>query len=488
MLDVRSFPQAVRRNIIPLIVATALFMANLDATVIATSLPAIAADFGQSPIHLKLALTSYLLALAVFIPASGWMADRFGARNVFRAAVCLFALGSIACALSVGLASLVAARVLQGIGGAMMLPVGRLLIWRTVPRSEIIAATAWLTIPALVGPVLGPLLGGFITTYFNWRWIFWINVPMAILGIVLATRFIPDIKQEGAGRFDTLGFLLLGPGLSLLLTGVTLMGLDLVSVEAIAAFLVAGVVLLALYVRHALGMEAPIIDLRLLKIATFRSAFVGGFLFRIGIGATPFLLPLLLQMGFGMTPFQSGMLTFVTGIGAMFMKTQAAVILRRYGYRRVMVVNALMASAIGALPALFSIATPALLMVVIFFIGGLVRSLQFTSINTIAYAEVPQPLLSRATGLAAVGQELSGAVGVALAALGLEAMVRLSGGDLTRIDQYAPVFIGIALISASSALVFARLNRDAGASLLAKPERAPDPARGLSPAADDGVA
>jgi EmrB/QacA subfamily drug resistance transporter len=462
---------AIRRNIIPLIVATAAFMANLDSTVLSTSLPAVAADLGLNPIHLKLALTSYLLALAVFIPASGWFADKFGAKTVFRAAIVVFALGSIACGFSNSLGELVAARVVQGMGGAMMLPVGRLLVWRSVPRSEIISAAAWLTIPALIGPVMGPLLGGFISTYFDWRWIFWINVPVAVLGLVLATRFIPEVETETPEDFDLRGFVLLGPGLSLFLTGVTLLGLDFVTPELVAGLMASGALLLAGYVRHALGSDAPLIDLRLLQVPTFRAGLLGGFLFRIGIGATPFLLPLLLQVAFGMTPFQSGMLTFATGLGAMFMKTQAATILRRYGYRQVLTVNALIAAAFTVMPALFTAATPGLVMIAIFFVGGFSRSLQFTAINTIAYADIPKERLSRATSFAAVGQELSGAVGVAFAALGLEVMTRMTGGDLSTADHYAPVFVAIALVSASSLLVFARLTREAGSELLVKPDR-----------------
>ena len=316
--------ELLRRNLIPLIVATALFMENLDATVLATSLPAIAKDIGANPINLKLALTTYLLALAIFIPASGWMADRFGAKNIFRAAMVVFAAGSIACALSTGLGSLVAARVLQGMGGAMMTPVGRLIVLRTVPRTEIIGAIAWLSIPALVGPVLGPPLGGFITTYFNWRWIFWINIPVALAGIALITRYIPDVREEAPKGFDLRGFLLIGPGLSMFLTGVTLLGLGLVTQETVVAVIFAGAALLAAYVWHALRTPEPIIDLKLLAIPTFRAGVVGGFLFRTGLGAGPFLLPLLFQAGFGMTAFQSGMLTFATGVGSLFMKTQVS--------------------------------------------------------------------------------------------------------------------------------------------------------------------
>lgn len=462
---------ALSRNTIPLIVATALFMANLDATVLSTSLPAIARDLGLNPIHLKLALTTYLLALAVFIPASGWAADRFGPKNVFRAAMAVFALGSILCGLANGLGSLVAARVLQGIGGAMMMPVGRLIVWRSVPKSEIIAAAAWLTIPALLGPVLGPLLGGFITTYFNWRWIFWINVPVAAVGLFLITRYIPDIRSESQGSFDLKGFLLIGPGLSMFLTGATLLGLGLVPPAAVTALLVAGAAMMAAFVWHALRDPEPLLDLRLLKVPTFFAGVTGGFLFRTGIGAAPFLLPLLFQEGFGLTAFDSGLLIFATGFGAMFMKTQAAAILRRWGYRNVLIFNALLAALFSALPAAFTAATPALLISGIFFIGGLSRSLQFTALNTISFADVPEQKLSRATSFASVVQELSGAVGVSVAALGLEAMMRLNGSSLMTPALFPPVFLAIAAVSAVSAVLFAwSLDKDAGSALLVKPD------------------
>jgi len=455
-----------RRNLIPLIVATALFMENMDATVLATSLPAIARDFNASPINLKLALTTYLLALAVFIPASGWMADRFGAKNVFRAAMVVFGLGSIACALSTGLTSLIAARIVQGAGGAMMTPVGRLIVLRTIPKAEIIGAIAWLSVPALVGPVIGPPLGGFITTYFNWRWIFWINIPVAIAGVLLITRFIPDVRERISGEFDLRGFFLIGPGLSLFLTGVTLQGVGIATPETVAVVTLSGAALLAAYVWHAMRADHPIIDLRLLAIPTFRAGVVGGFLFRTGLGAGPFLLPLLFQVGFGMSPFQSGLLTFATGIGAIFMKTQVAAILRRYGFRRVLIANAVVASLFAALPALFTEATPALLITTLFLAGGLSRSLQFTSLNTLAYADVPPERLSGATSFAAVCQNLSGAVGVTVAALGLEAVQKAWGGGAIERAHFPPVFVLIGLVSAASILFFMQLSKSAGASLL----------------------
>ena len=458
--------EVLRRNLIPLIVATALFMENMDATVLATSLPAIAKDLAVNPINLKLALTTYLLALAVFIPASGWMADRFGAKNIFRAAMVVFAIGSIACALSTGLLSLVAARVLQGMGGAMMTPVGRLIVLRTVPRAEIIGAIAWLSIPALVGPVVGPPLGGFITTYFNWRWIFWINIPVALLGLALITRFIPDVREDAPSRFDLRGFLLIGPGLSLFLTGVTLMGVGLATPETIGALILLGAALLAAYVWHAMGVPEPLIDLNLLSIPTYRAGVVGGFLFRVGLGAGPFLLPLLFQAGFGLTAFQSGMLTFATGVGALFMKTQVATILARFGFRRVLLINAIVSSLFALLPAVFTIDTPALMIVLLFLAGGLSRSLQFTSLNTLAYADIPPELLSRATSFAAVCQNLSGSVGVTIAAIGLELVQKVEGGTAIEAAHFPPVFLLIAAISASSVFMFIQLSKSAGASLL----------------------
>jgi MFS family permease len=330
-----------------------------------------------------------------------------------------------------------------------------------------IGAIAWLAIPALVGPVVGPPLGGFITTYFDWRWIFWINIPVALAGLALITRFIPDVREETSGGFDVTGFLLIGPGLSLFLTGVTLMGVGALATPAtVAAIIFAGAALLGAYVWYALRVPDPIVDLKLLAIPTFRAGVVGGFLFRTGIASSPFLLPLLFQVGFGMDPFQSGLLTFATGIGSIFMKTQVTSILRRYGFRRILVFNALVASAFAAIPALFTIATPALLIIGLFILSGLSKSLQFTGINALSYADVPPELLSRATSFASVCQKLSGAVGVTVAALGLEFAQMGTGGQVLDLAHFPPVFILVAVISASSIILFMQLSGSAGASLL----------------------
>jgi EmrB/QacA subfamily drug resistance transporter len=454
-------------QLLPLIIATGLFMENLDATVLSTALPTIATDFGTSPIHLKLALTSYLLSLAIFIPASGWMADRYGARTVFRAAILVFGAGSIACALSDSLIELVAARVLQGMGGAMMTPVGRLIILRTTPKAGLVDAMAWLTIPALLGPIMGPPVGGFITTYFSWRWIFWINVPIAVAGIVLSTLFVPNVREEERRPFDLLGFALVGPGLALLLTGGTLAGIGLVDPWTTAALAVVGAALLCAFVRHALSSTAPLVELRLLRFPSFRAAALGGFLFRIGVGATPFLLPLLFQVGFDMSPFASGVLTVATGLGALAMKTLASRILRRHGFRRVLVLNAVASSALVAAPALFYVGMPIAAIAGTLLVAGFARSLQFTSINVSALSDVPDTMMGRVTSFTSVLQELSGSIGVSVAALGLEAMQARAGTEAITAELFPPVFVMIGVISALSAFIFLRMPRDVGREMLA---------------------
>ncbi|WP_454684666.1 MFS transporter [Ancylobacter moscoviensis] len=452
-------------RLVPLIVACALFMEQLDSTVIATSLPAIAADLQEDPISLKLALTSYLLSLAVFIPASGWFADRFGSRTVFRAAIVIFTAGSLLCGLAHSLPDFVAFRILQGMGGAMMVPVGRLVILRTVPKEEIVSALAWLTIPALMGPVLGPPLGGFITTYFDWRYIFFINIPIGFIGVVLATRFIPDIREEDVPPFDMRGMGLSGIGLSGLVFGFALLGQHAVAPSIALAVIAAGAVAMGFYVRHARHTERAILDLELLKIPTFFAGVIGASLFRIGIGALPFLLPLMLQLGFGLTPFASGMITFASAAGAMTMKFTAAPIIRTFGFRRVLVVNCVIASGFIAIGALFRPDMPYLVLVGALLLGGFFRSLQFTSTNALSYADVSNEAMSRATSFASVAQQVSISTGVAVAALVLDGMRSWRGDGTLHLDDFSVAFIVVSLIAVCSVFFFVRLPADAGAEL-----------------------
>jgi EmrB/QacA subfamily drug resistance transporter len=460
-----------------LIIATALFMENMDGTVLATSLPAIAADLRQDPIVLKLALTSYMLTLAVFIPASGWVADRFGARTVFCSAIVVFTLGSILCGASSSLPTLIAARVFQGVGGAMMVPVGRLVLLRSVSKSEMVNSLAYLTIPALIGPVVGPPLGGFITTYFHWRWIFWINVPIGLLGVMLALRFIENIKELEVARFDFKGFWLSGLGLLSVVFGMTVIGRGLAPAPVVVVLILGGAGLLVLYGMHARREPNAILDISLLTLPTFFSAVVGGFIFRLGIGAIPFLLPLLLQIGFGMTPFESGSLTFAAAAGAMLMKFTASTILKRFGFRKVLVFNGVISAAFLASYGLITAGTPHALILAALLTGGFFRSLQFTALNAIGYADVDQPRMSRATSFASVSQQMSSAVGVAVAALSIQS-VQLALGDRTLVARDMTISFGVvALITLSSVAMFARLKPDAGAEVsgarIASPRREP---------------
>jgi EmrB/QacA subfamily drug resistance transporter len=461
------------RILLPLIVACALFMENLDSTVLATALPAIARDFGESPIDLKLALTSYLLAIAIFLPVSGWLADRYGARTIFRVAIFLFTLGSILCALSFSIPTIVGARVVQGIGGAMMVPVGRLVILKSVPKHELVGSLAWLTVPALIGPVMGPPLGGFIATYFDWRWIFWINVPVGLLGIALATLYLPNLREEERIPFDAPGFLLSALGLTGLMVGFTTLGLGLIDRWLVMLSLAGGALMAVAYLLRSRSIARPILDLSLFRIPTFALSAVGALLFRLGVGATPFLLPLLLQIGFGMSPFASGSITFAAAIGAIAMKFAAPPILRRFGFRNVLVVNALIAGAFLALPAAFTPATPVLLITVLLLVGGFFRSLQFTSVNALQFADIPRERMSAATTLTSVAQQLSLSIGISVGAMALEFATNASGGAIEA-DSFGPAFLLIGLLAMLSVVPFLLLSKDAADEMSGR-RAAPDP-------------
>lgn len=451
-----------KERLIPLIVATALFMENMDSTVIATSLPAIAADIGTSPLTLKLAITSYLLSLAVFIPASGWTADRFGARAVFSVAIAIFMVGSIGCALSSSVTDFVIARIVQGLGGAMMTPVGRLVLLRSIDKSALVNAMAWVTVPALVGPVIGPPLGGLITTYFSWHWIFLINIPIGLLGIFMALRYIDPIRSINPERFDLYGLVLAGIGLSGIAFGLSVAGLNLLPWSVVAGLIAIGIVAMTLYIIHARRTASPVLDFSLMRLTTLRASLIGGFLFRLGVGAMPFLLPLLMQVGFGLSPFGSGLVTFASAVGAMGMKTLAARIIRAFGFRYVMTVNAVVSSLFLAACALFTVSTPLLLIMIILVVGGFFRSLQFTAINTVAYAEVEPGQMSRATTLVSVNQQLAISAGVAVGAFSVESTMMFRHVSELSASDFAPAFAVVGIISLISAYFFYQMPDDAG--------------------------
>ncbi len=459
------------RMIIPLIVACGLFMENLDSTVLSTSLPAIAADLHVDPISLKLALTSYLLSLAVFVPISGWVADKYGARTVFMAAIAVFTGGSALCGLSNSLPQLILCRIVQGLGGAMMVPVGRLVILRSVEKSELISALAWLTIPALIGPVIGPPLGGFVTTYLHWRWIFFINLPIGLLGLVLTWNFITNVMEADTPPLDKTGFVLSGLGLSAFVFGLAILGENAGSLNTGLLLAAAGLVLCAAYVRHARRTQNPVIDLELLRIPTFRAGVIGASFFRIGVGAIPFLLPLMLQLSFGLTPFQSGMVTFAAAAGALIMKATAAPIIRTFGFRRVLIVNALVSAGFMGVNGFYTAATPHLVIVALLLAGGFFRSLEFTAVNALSYADIGQADMSRATSFASVAQQVSLSLGVAIGALILQAAQAWRGETHIAQADFAIAFWIVAAIGAVSVISFLRLPKGAGEELAGLPVR-----------------
>ena len=445
-----------------LIIAAALFMEQLDGTVLATALPGMARSFGVDPLHMNVALTSYLLSLAVFIPASGFAADRFGSRTIFRAAIFIFTLGSVLCGCAISLPMLVAARILQGVGGAMMMPVGRLVLLRTVPKAELVQAMTWVLVPGLIGPVIGPPLGGFFVTYLSWHWIFYINVPIGLAGFWLAGRHIEQFRPASPPRFDALGFVLSGACLALLMFGFELASRGAASTAVSLAMLAAGIAAGAAYIRHARLAENPILDLRLMRVRSFAISVWAGAFTRITGGALPFLLPMMLQLGFGMSAAQSGMITFSSAGGAMLMKAAAPRILRRFGFRTTLVANAILATLLLMAAALFRPAWPVWAIVAIMFAGGFFQSLQFTAYNTVAYAEIAPARMSAATSFYTTFQQLMLSAGICAAAAVLAGSMAALGHLRPELTDFSAAWIVLGLITLIAVPICARLGRTVG--------------------------
>ena len=452
-----------RAQLVALVVACAFFMEYLDGTVIATALPAMAADFGRPVVSLSLGISAYLLTLAVFIPLSGWVADRFGTRDVFAAAIAVFTGASMLCGLCDGLWPFVAARVLQGLGGAMMVPVGRLAVLRTTDKGALVGAIALLTWPALAAPVLGPPVGGLLTTYASWRWIFYLNVPIGLAAMALAWRLMPNLRADSRRPFDAPGFVLSGVSLAMLMEGFELAS-GAGPAWASPALLAAGAALGAVAVRHGLRAAHPLLDLPVLRVPTFAAVIAGGSVFRVTISTVPFLLPLLFQIGFGLNAFQSGLLVLATFMGNIGMKPFTTAVMRRWGFRNTAIATGVLASLSLAACALLYPSTPVPAIVVVLFAGGLTRSMQFTVLNTLAFADVPAPSMSGASTLASVAQQMAIGLGVALGAAALHLAALRHGGPPDLADFHL-VFATVALLMLTGLPSFIRLPHAAGAEV-----------------------
>jgi EmrB/QacA subfamily drug resistance transporter len=449
---------------IAFILASALFMENLDATVLTTAIPTMARDLAVPAPDMSVALTAYLLSLALFIPASGHAADRWGARNVFRWAMAIFTAGSLCCALAPNLPAMALARFLQGVGGAMMVPVARLVLLRTVPKSELIAASSWLLMPGLVGQISGPPIGGFIVTYLDWRWIFWLNLPVGLLGIYLVGLFIPDARETRHRPFDRVGFILSGAALVTLLSGLESVshGTDL---RFASPLLLAGAGFAAIYVCHAARESHPILDLALLRVPTFRLALIGGSLTRITQGAQPFLLPLMLQLAFGLKASHSGLITFGTSLGTFTMKGLVAPILRRWGYRSSLSVLGVLGACCYAVCGLFRPAWPVAVIFLVLVAAGFVMSFQFTAYNTIAYDEIEPRMMSAAASFYTTFQQLTLSLGICVGAAALHASMALGGRATPGFTDFSTALWVVTAVSLCSIFANVRIPPQAGREL-----------------------
>ena len=454
-----------RSTIVALVAACAMFMETLDSTVISTALPAIAHSFGSKPVDLSLGITAYMMSLAVFIPISGWVSDRYGGRRTFTAAIVIFTLGSAFCGLAGDLRIFVLARIFQGMGGAMMVPVGRLMLLRLVDKSALVGAFAYLSLPPILAPLLGAPLGGFIITFASWRWIFFMNLPIGVLGIALAILYIPEFGERIRTRLDTLGFLLTSAAICCVVFGLELLARADADYALCLALLGGGTALGAVAVAHARSVADPLVDFSLLRVPTFAACALGGALFRVACGAMPFILPLMLQVGLGMSAFLSGLLTLSSGIGGLMMKWAAGHILRRFGFRGVLLGNGLIAAASLLLCAVIGPGMPVWLIMLVLATGGFFRSLQFTALIAIAWADIPPSRISAATSLFGMLQQISFSGGIAFGALLLRAILASRGAATPSSADFAWSFIGIGGLALLNVASFLRLDGQAGAEL-----------------------
>ena len=454
-----------------LLVAGAFFMEFLDGTVIATALPDMARDFGVTAVELNIGISAYLITLAVLIPASGWIADRFGARAIFTLALAIFTLASVFCGLSTEVHIFVAMRILQGVGGALMVPVGRLAVLRTTPKHQLIKAIATLTWPALVAPIIGPPLGGFITRYASWHWIFFINVPLGLAAIILSLRIIPDIRETERRSFDLSGFITTSVAMVSLVTAMERLGDRQPQIWPTLALAALGFGCLLYSIRHFRRAAAPMVRLDALQVPTFRVTMYGGSLFRASISAVPFLLPLLFQVGFGMDPFHSGLLVLAVFVGNLTIKPATTPLIRWLGFRRLLLINGALNVCSLLACALLTPQTPVWAIMLILYLGGVFRSIQFTGVSTLAFADVPAAQMSDANTLFSTASQLAVGLGITLGAIGIRLGEQV--GDWLHLTELPGIsfrlsFVFIAFICLVGMIDSLHLARTAGSSVSEK--------------------
>ncbi|HCD1492850.1 TPA: MFS transporter [Klebsiella pneumoniae] len=454
-----------------LLVAGAFFMEFLDGTVIATALPDMARDFGVTAVELNIGISAYLITLAVLIPASGWIADRFGARAIFTLALAIFTLASVFCGLSTEVHIFVAMRILQGVGGALMVPVGRLAVLRTTPKHQLIKAIATLTWPALVAPIIGPPLGGFITRYASWHWIFFINVPLGLAAIILSLRIIPDIRETERRSFDLSGFITTSVAMVSLVTAMERLGDRQPQIWPTLALAALGFGCLLYSIRHFRRAAAPMVRLDALQVPTFRVTMYGGSLFRASISAVPFLLPLLFQVGFGMDPFHSGLLVLAVFVGNLTIKPATTPLIRWLGFRRLLLINGALNVCSLLACALLTPQTPVWAIMLILYLGGVFRSIQFTGVSTLAFADVPAAQMSDTNTLFSTASQLAVGLGITLGAIGIRLGEQV--GDWLHLTELPGIsfrlsFVFIALICLVGMIDSLHLAKTAGSSVSEK--------------------
>jgi EmrB/QacA subfamily drug resistance transporter len=458
-----SNPSEAAKRLLPWLVAVAFFMESLDTTILNTAVPAISSALAVAPLSMKAVLASYTLSLAVFIPISGWMADRYGTRRVFASAIGLFTLGSFLCGISTNIHLLVAFRILQGCGGAMMVPVGRLTLVRAFAKSDLLRVMSFVSIPALVAPMLGPIAGGLIVGYLHWRVIFFLNIPIGLAGLILVYLHLPDYREERTPPLDFVGLILFGSGVALLSYVLEIFGEHTLSADAMSGLLALSIALLAGYGIHGRGLPFPLLKLKLFSIRTFRAAVSGSFFTRLGIGGVPFLLPLLYQVGLGFTPIQSGLLIMPQAIASMSMKAVMPRLLRRIGYRGVLISNTLILGALLMVFATIGFRTPVWMIVLQAFLYGAFTSLQYTSMSTLVFADIPEADASSASSIASTAQQMSISFGVAGAGLATAFFIPSSHSNPAEmIHGIHKALIALGILTVFSTLVFCGLKSGDG--------------------------